>query len=44
VASIKVLFKIDVIGSENCKRALQAVLDRRTPGGLFLPPGVTLAS
>jgi hypothetical protein len=44
VAAINTLFKIDAIGGENCKRALQAVLDRRTPGGLFLPPGVNLAS
>jgi tetratricopeptide (TPR) repeat protein len=44
IGAIDTLFKLDVIGGENCKRALQAVLDRRTPGGLFLPPGINLAS
>jgi hypothetical protein len=44
IAATNVLFKIDIIGGENCKQALQAVLQSRTPGGLLLPPRINQAS
>jgi hypothetical protein len=44
ISVIGELFSVDEIGGEGCKRTLQAILARKTAGGLIIPPSVNLAS